>query len=551
MLAGMSSAPVTAHRDLKDSFTVRGGGFFDVPVATNYTEDFEIIPGDTSTYDGVCPWADDGMKFFILRNNSGSSPTIIELARYDCRRAWDPRGAVLHSSTDIYSLSSAGQVMYYCCWQDSGSVLWIADPSTTLIRQFNCSTPYDASTASANGTYNYSATPQFGGRFITGNNGTYVYCCAGNSETLVRHTLSTPYDITTAGSKQTKIVDTTPVDIDSIAGFNAAGTKVILDMTNRYRGYTMSTAWNITTLNTTPADSEPLINGAWQTARELNLSSDGTKGGFAGRSYWTTSLSTAFNSSTITPEAFDIQPHDFLNSIVGNSGLNFCGFWENGNSALFTKSSTSDLVVYADLGTAWDLMTLPTSGEQVFDCNADGNITAPIGAFFNSNGTKLFVVNSADIAEFNLSTAYTISSGVTFVDKTNCSFANGTIRFFQISPDGKKGIIYHNAIINSVTFGTAFDASTLTDDAVNLAKTSSQYTGGISVDGNRLWAGNQQWTMTVPWDLSTAVADPRNGITLPDYLQTRFLWHTPKSKWNIHQAYLGLVSRYSAGGATC
>ena len=200
----------------------------------------------------------------------------------------------------------------------------------------------------------------------------------------------------------------------------------------------------------------------------LYFKSDGTKmfvtGTQAPRDVEEYALSSAWDITTAShTTAYSLASQD-----TAPQGLYFSPNGQN----MFVAGNSTDSILHYTLSTGWDLSsTINYEG----NFSVSSQATLPTGVTFGDSGTKMYVVGRTNdsIHQYNLSSAYTITSGVTHahtLDIGQSSSIIGTPNGFQnphgisISSDGTKiWIIGSNEdIIAQFNLGTAYDLSTAT-----------------------------------------------------------------------------------------
>jgi len=189
--------------------------------------------------------------------------------------------------------------------------------------------------------------------------------------------------------------------------FKPDGTKLYLShdvaATDNVKEYTMSTAWDISTLNNT---SNFGTTTQTSTPNGIFFKPDGyafylvDTGNDRVLEY---SLSTAWDVSTASysSNAF---------TTTGETDPRSVYFKEDGTK-MYVVGTASDNVIQYNLSTAWDITT--ASSQATFSVASQSTFPAQIS--FNPTGTKMYltmysVVITGDIFEYDLSTAWDISS---------------------------------------------------------------------------------------------------------------------------------------------
>lgn len=199
-------------------------------------------------------------------------------------------------------------------------------------------------------------------------------------------------------------------------------------------------------------------------------------------------------------------------------------FFKPDGTKMYMCGNSSDSVHQYSLSTAWDLSTL--TFDSVSKSVTTEN-TNPRGIFFKPDGTKMYMMGNAAgaraVYQYSLSTAWDLSTAS--YDTVTLSVAAVTISASDlfIKPDGTKlyvpasnGIVYQYSLPTPwVLTGGSYDSVSV---AVNLEQAQPQ-SAIFKSDGTKMYIignafGNSaihQYTLSTPWDLSTAVYD--TGVT--------------------------------------
>lgn len=159
-----------------------------------------------------------------------------------------PVGAKQNDNTlDLQSLSNPVDLAF----SSTGLWLYILDNSANKIYQYSLSTAWDISTATyTNKSVTITETNAFGLSVST--DGSYIYYTnrpAYFDADIIRLTMTTAYQIDTAGSKQSiSLQDGLQIEAYAIY-FKADGTKLYVadGLNDRIHEYNLSTPWNVTT----------------------------------------------------------------------------------------------------------------------------------------------------------------------------------------------------------------------------------------------------------------------------------------------------------------
>ncbi|MDB4828351.1 Ig-like domain-containing protein, partial [Candidatus Pelagibacter sp.] len=325
-----------------------------------------------------------------------------------------------------------------------------ADTSTTR-------TDITANTTYANGS---SVTGDYGTLTI-GADGSYTYA-ANTANELDDGDIGT--DIFTYTVSDGSLTDTATLTI-TVEGINDA--PVAQDdygFINENSTLTVSNGDNATTdTTTTNLVSKTLTTGSTTGdlyGTELKFNNDGTKLYILGRNtnkIFQYSLGTAYDISTINTTASAASGVAGVVVSDAISGLGNGFTFNNDGSKLFAISDTS--INEYSLSTEFDISTLNETASDTFDTT----ITELRGMSFNSDGTKLFInrlhqTDSLDVVQFTLDTGYDLSS---------INYDGGvaldifSVRGLAFSGDGTKMFVSNQAQkrIHQYSLATAFSVN--------------------------------------------------------------------------------------------
>jgi hypothetical protein len=209
--------------------------------------------------------------------------------------------------------------------------------------------------------------------------------------------------------------------------------------------YDMTTAWDLSTafytgLSFSPSNETTLIE-----RNPIAFSSDGSKlyvmeDEFSGtQKIFQYTLETPWSLETVT---YDEKSADFdqLGALTPDiQGITF----KNDGTRIYLVSLLHGGVYQVDLTTAWDISTVDFSSDKFFDTtNEDGT---PNGVEFHPDGSIMWYIGTVvgDIFEYNLSTAWDISTatynGVSYDIEAivgSDNYDKGAFHSFRFSPNG-------------------------------------------------------------------------------------------------------------------
>jgi len=214
--------------------------------------------------------------------------------------------------------------------------------------------------------------------------------------------LTTAFDVS-----NTSITSTTSITnpaIPSIRGLYITDnglTLFVLDNTARkINKYTLSTAWNISTLTLTTSSTSTLPSS--KTYQEMFFKPDGLK------VYIVDSTDDIIRELTLT-SAYDVTSWTQTNTFgISAADATPTGLWFNPTGTkMFVVGTSSDNVVEYTLSTAW----LLSSATITTTLAVQQNVTT--GVVFNPNGTKMFLIGSTTdfIDEYIVPTPFSLAGG--------------------------------------------------------------------------------------------------------------------------------------------
>ena len=223
------------------------------------------------------------------------------------------------------------------------------------------------------------------------------------------------------------------------------------------------------------------------TPRGINFNNDGTKMyivGGANDTIYQYSLSTAFDLSTASYDSvsFSVSSQDTVPHDI---------VFNNDGTKMYLVGSANDSVYQYTLSTAFDLST--TSYDSV-NLSVTSQDSDPTSIAFNNDGTKMYIVGGVNdsVFQYTLSTGFDLSTAS--YDSVSFIFAGqeGVPTGLYFKPDGTKMYIV-GAVTDSVhqySLSTAFDLSTASYDSVSFGVV-SQDTGPIGFtfndDGTKMY----------------------------------------------------------------
>jgi DNA-binding beta-propeller fold protein YncE len=393
------------------------------------------------------------------------------------------------------------------------------------------------------------------------------------------------WDIGTAAQASDGISVTTEVTVPSGVHFKPDGTKMYaIGTSDTVHEYDLSTPWVVGTISPVQGFS---VAAQEAVPTDLFFKPDGTKMyvvGTAGDDVNEYNLSTAWNISTAT----------YNQNYVLNSTQPEAIYFRSDGLKMYTLADTGDKVEEYTLSTAWDVST--ASYVQLFGVGSQE--AAPTGLSFKSDGTRMYVIgsNSDDLHEYNLSTAWDISSAIfskTFADIPDTSpegiyfkddgqaffFVGATTRDvfrftlggFSVSAqgtgpqgmsfktDGTKmyvtGVISDS--VHEYDLSIAWDTSTATfNQSFSVAAQDLQpFDVFFKPDGTKMYVSGgtndsvYEYDLSIAWDTSTATFNQSFSVTSQETAPRGLFFKTDGTKMYVVGDGSGAVNEYSLSTA--
>lgn len=226
--------------------------------------------GATSTGPRSVRFKPDGSKMYVLF----SSTTV---RQYTLSTPWDLSTASYDSvSKDFSAQGSSVQGFYF---KDDGTKIYVIIGSNNTVFQYSLSTAWNVSTASYDSVSLSGAAQDSAMLDITFKpDGSILYLTGTTNNRVYQYTVSTPWDLSTASyaSKQLTFStqNTSPMDV----AFKSDGTKLYMlgaAGTQKAFQYTLSTAWDVSTGSFDAVEFS--VNAQDTAAASIDFKPDGTK----------------------------------------------------------------------------------------------------------------------------------------------------------------------------------------------------------------------------------------------------------------------------------
>lgn len=393
-----------------------------------------------------------------------------------------------------------------------GMNMYITGYDTDKIIQYYLSTAWDLTTC--NYTRKFSCTSQENAtRGVTfGDSGTKCYVCGEETGDVFQYTLTTAWDAST-GSYSGKSYSFTEDIYPGEVRFNNDGSKMYMCGRNgtpsRVYEYSLSTAWDV---NSASNNDYLDVNSEEQYINGFDFSTDGTKLYIIGADTDTVyqyTLSTAWDVSSGVYSSKSLS----CSSQISHSPTSVT-LGDNGTKC-YVCENDGDIFQY-NLSTAWDISTGVYAGKTLNTFTEEASLQ---GLVFNDDGKNLYVVGPGTnvVHQYPLTTAYDLSTAH-YKSELSVSAKEGATQSLFLKSDGTEIYISgdDSDSVHQYTLATAFDITSGTFTASFLANSQTNHLMGLtfSRDGSKMYISGLtganstsvfQYRLSTQWDLTTCV----------------------------------------------
>ncbi len=408
-----------------------------------------------------------------------------------------------------------------------GTKMWVIDRASDKIVEFSLSTPYEINTASSTGnnldivSYESTAT----GIYVN-SEGTRLIIIGSNQDEWNEFHSSNAWNLTsfTHDHVQSIATHTSGVTAPQDLVFNEDGSRmfIISPNTDNIFGYTLSTAFDISTISSAGSLSIASIEGG---AGALNINADGTELYISGTTFdnlQMLKLDTAYDLSSYNASASLAYSWTSDGSNIGTDPVEGITISKNGTKLYLTIGT--DIIHEYDFG---DTAAVPYSQYMPALTNSStGQINSSTWVDINSM-TADETKNSGDIF-------YAVSTD----NRTSWGVAKGSDGVRKIAKNNSGTWQYNN------NAGTAGPVSSVADAVYNSQFSITTANNKLrdilfNSDGTKmylLWFSPdvKQFSLSVAYDISTAVSDSISLTTNgQETLQTGMKWNNDGTKLYI------------------
>ena len=474
----------------------------------------------TSSSFSSCSFKSDGTALYVGQYND-------KIHEYTLSPAWSLSNATYNRSSPSGLFEFRFRSIDFF---NSGLKALVIDQN--YLYEYSLSAAYDITTINTTYTQRRPLTDFSGSTQWT--DGTYLFLIDSN-RILKKFTFSTTYDISTLSHvSQNKVLDFRKIYAENHSNAGGDSKPFIMyqntwnsDGTKLYIGYYVSgTEGGIAVFNLNPGwdldtatfdsfnEEDPITHNNrtfYQSTyslppRDISWGSSGSKFymmNFTSNLYQL-NASTNYDISAYTA-AWD-WPTDI--QAIEHDNRSYGLWFKPDGTKVYTAGNNNDTVNQYNLGTAWNVNTMPYSPSSQFTWN----LTDKTGLFFKSNGRTFWLINDGldAVEEYSLSTDWEVNTA-SFVQRRTEGAMGLSIspKGLWFSSDGYKLWILSGSTIYEVGLSTAWDISTASATGATLALTlpsGDTYNSFIfSEDGKTIlaltWGGIlNRYTASTAWD---------------------------------------------------
>ena len=463
-------------------------------------------------------FGNNGNLLYLTGNNTSALYTYTLSAPYTV----DSGTITLKNSITLIGQGSARTCIRI---STDGKKLYMSDSTTDLIYQYTMRTPWDINTMNYDNV-SFSIASQessiSGMHFKPDGTAFYIIGYAGS--TVYQYSMSTPWDLTTAGYTGNSGIPNPSVASARIA-LNSTGTRLYtMYSTNTVTQHNLTTPWEIRTLTTNQSSASIDANSA-----DLYISEDQRNFFILGRATATNDLlyqyymPTAGSLTSMTnPQNKSLTGFDNPESMYFSADM----------SKMYILNSSGVLHQFTISEGAWKVTnTIPNKNANFVMTTQN----SAMGCFFiNNTGTIMIAVGNTSpctIFRYTLTTPWDTSTATPTLGVGNIQISKyiGNIitaaTSVQVSPDGINLFILQTSTIYKYIMSIPWDLTTAvytTGDNFPIPNTPDPTPGCIRfrADGLMMYVMGTtnsivyQYQLTVPWDIKSSMTYTTKTRTL-------------------------------------
>lgn len=449
-----------------------------------------------------------GNAFGVEFDNSGDNMFVLYGGGVYTYELSDKHNISSGSVSNIYVLPGFIPTARAFEFSKNGDYLYVADAVLDVIAQFDLSTSWQPNTATFMHNLDIATNTGQSRGFHFSNDGTKLLLGGIDNDRIAQYNLSTSWNVATATyydrSMPLNLTSTNPCDTFTMS---EDGTKCFtLGADANLTEYTLSEAYDITTMQYHPTLSIADTIGAISVIYDLDLAHDGSKVFSMGGTnvLITYDLATSFDLSTAS---YTREFSDNVSSATLGTSFN-----SDGTKLYTAETSGTDRIKQFNLTEAYNTATATyntefyVSGYSNFQSIALSNNDANVYVLETSNITQYTMSTPGDLNSASLTASQRIEDVISINDSANFRGIDFSDNGHQIYLADQSDLIYE------VSLTTNYDITTMkVNTRVTFPTADDFYSFAISDDGTNLYtvpgSANtivQQYSLSTPWDINTA-----------------------------------------------
>jgi len=463
----------------------------------------------------------DGTKLYLGENKNAST----DLYEYDLSTAWDiTTSSVSYSGNTLETTAQDNEItgLYF---KPDGTEFYLVGYQNDAVYKYDLSTAWDISSGTYSSVSVSLTSQETQPEAVTfGDSGNKMYVVGFTNDTIYQY--STAQTTNTLDLSTGSVFEITPtsdiqIDLSNPADSGTVSQATLLLNQEGAGGYDLLNIGTVTSFSVLSQGQYPY---------GFFMKPDGTKMYIAVNSDDSIdqySLSTAYDISTAS---YDSVTLDVSSQDTSPESL----WFKPDGTKMYYAGSNGDTVDQYALSTAWDLSTASYESKQL---SVSGQMIAPRSIAFNPDGTKLLIAGESNVGgqpadgvwQYTLSTAWDISTASYDSSNLNVGSQSSAPYGIDFNSDGSKmfildsgGTVYQYSLSTSYTLsGASYDSvsgtTTLLSDIrfVNSGKTLV----GIDVNNSEVESypsstpATITYDTTLEWPSGTAPTSPAIGET--------------------------------------
>lgn len=454
---------------------------WDVSTAGSFVEGLNL---NSQSFDNKSiTFKPDGTKLYTTDDSNN------RINEYNLSTAWDTTSGSYNQSFGVSSQDTSPMDVFF---KPDGLEMYLLGNQNNSVYQYNLTTAWDISTASYDQSFSVSSQESSPQGLSFKSNGTKMFVLGHGGDDLNEYDLSTAWDISTASYSQNKSVNVMRFVGSGGGEFKPDGTAFFTAHSSNTEGvfkHDLSTAWDVSTMTSVPATTDFfLFTDSLFAPQGMFISPDGTD------FYWCDDVLNRVNQYSIST-AWDVSTLSSVgNKSVGSQdGKPFGVFFKSDGTKMYLCGNSNDTIFQYTLSTAWAISSASYDSVSFSVNTQESN---PQDVCFKTDGTKMYVLGKGSdaVSEYDLSTAWDISTASynqQFVDASNL----GSATQLRFKPDGLRMYAATGSSsskpIKEFRLTTAWDVSTASvhaNSSQDFSFFSDNIRGGIEFksDGKKL-----------------------------------------------------------------